>query len=91
VSWRYRYAWMSARRRAAAAMSTARLADHLIEERRRLIGLLRAARARADQAETKLHLATVGRAEDLDRLIAAGQTIRELEAALALAVKGNPS
>jgi hypothetical protein len=74
VSWRYRLAWMSARRRA-----------------NNLSGSVAYWRHRADQAETKLHLAAVGRAEDLDRLIAAGRTIRELEAALALAVKGNPS
>jgi hypothetical protein len=39
----------------------------------------------ADQQATRLHLAEVGRDEDLDRLIAAGRTISELRAALAIA------
>lgn len=72
MSWRYRYAWLSARRRA----------NNLAYTREKTARVA---------AEDRVHLLQVGAAEDQERLIAAGRTITELQAALDLAVKGNPS
>lgn len=68
TAWRYRYAWKSARDRAA-----------------RHAAQINQVAAVADQLATRLHLSEVGRAEDLDRLIAAGRTIGELQAAVEIA------
>jgi hypothetical protein len=81
VSWRYRYAWLSARRRADNAAGSVVFWS---------LAYTREKTARV-AAEDRVHLLQVGAAEDQERLIAAGRTITELQAALELAVKGNPS
>jgi hypothetical protein len=88
VSWRYRHAWLNARRRADHWRRTARAAQRYLDHWGRLVDEERALRV---AAEDRVHLLEVGAAEDQERLIAAGRTITELQAALDLAVKGNPS
>lgn len=88
MSWRYRYAWLSARRRAGHWRRTARMAQRHLDYAGRLLD---EERTRRVAAEDRAHLLEVGAGEDQERLIAAGRTIQDLQAALDLAVKGNPS
>jgi hypothetical protein len=78
---RYRTAWTSARRRAnnAAGSVVFWSLAHTREKTARIV------------AEDQLAIAERVKAEQLDELVAAGQTIRDLQAALDLAVKGHPS
>lgn len=68
MSWRYRMAWLSARRRA-----------------NNLSGSVAYWRHRAHEAETKVHIAAVVKADQLAELVAAGRTITELRAAVEIA------
>lgn len=88
MSWRYRYAWLSARRRAGHWRRTTRMAQRHLDHCGRLLD---AERAKRVVAEDRLDIAEREKAELVDELIAAGQTITELRAALDLAVKGHPS
>lgn len=88
MSWRYRYAWLSARKRARHWRRTTRMAQRHLDYAGRLLD---AEREKRVVAEDRHDIAEREKAELVVELIAAGRAITELQAALDLAAKGSPS